>query len=137
MARLASSAGLQPVAPSLPGLAVPGMPSAAVVPAGPKLDPSLGLIQSVLGPASPIPTPCLLIKNMFDPTAAQEEMGPGWAEEIAQDVQEECSKYGPVAHIHVDKASKVGAKADAILSSLLVGHTSSESVPGKQATASH
>ncbi|GLC42235.1 hypothetical protein PLESTB_000645800 [Pleodorina starrii] len=107
MARLASSAGLQPVAPALPGMAVPGAAAAMpAAPAGPKLDPSLGLIQSVLGPASPIPTPCLLIKNMFDPAAAQEEMGSGWAEEIAQDVQEECSKYGAVVHIHVDKNSK-------------------------------
>ncbi|EFJ41426.1 hypothetical protein VOLCADRAFT_84128 [Volvox carteri f. nagariensis] len=106
MARLASSAGLQPVAPALPVPSVPALAVAPAVLAGPKLDPSLGLIQSVLGPASPIPTPCLLIKNMFDPAAAQEEMGQDWAEEIAQDVQDECSKYGAVVHIHVDKSSK-------------------------------
>lgn len=27
----------------------------------------LALEQGVLGPASPIPTPCVLLKNMFDP----------------------------------------------------------------------
>ncbi len=30
-------------------------------------DASLALEQGVLGPASPIPTPCLLLKNMFNP----------------------------------------------------------------------
>ncbi|PNH07427.1 RNA-binding protein 39 [Tetrabaena socialis] len=106
MARLASSAGLQPMAPPMAGIAVAGMPLHAPAPTGPKLDPSLGLIQSVLGPASPIPTPCLLIKNMFEPGTAEAEMGAGWAEEIASDVAEECGKYGAILHIHVDKASK-------------------------------
>lgn len=118
MARLATSAGLAPHAPALPpGVAVPGMPAPvalpgppplpAAAPAGPKMDPALSLIQSVLGPSSPIPTPCLLIKNMFEPGEAEAESGPGWAEEIASDVQEECAKYGAVVHVHVDKASKV------------------------------
>ncbi|KAG2426641.1 hypothetical protein HXX76_012955 [Chlamydomonas incerta] len=116
MARLATSAGLAPHAPALPpGVAVPGMPAPVPLPgppplpaaaAGPKMDPALSLIQSLLGPSSPIPTPCLLIKNMFEPGEAEAESGPGWAEEIASDVQEECAKYGAVVHVHVDKASK-------------------------------
>jgi len=32
----------------------------------------LSFIQSILGPASPIPTPCLVLKGMFDPA----ECGP-------------------------------------------------------------
>ena len=27
----------------------------------------LSFVQSILGPASPIPTPCLVLKGMFDP----------------------------------------------------------------------
>ncbi len=108
MARLATSAGMAPPPIStLPGMGAPPA-AAAAVPAGPRLDPALGLIQSVLGPASPIPTPCLLIKNMFEPQAAEAESGPGWAEEIAADLQDECAKYGAILHVHVDKNSKVG-----------------------------
>lgn len=35
------------------------------------------------------------------------ETEPDWDQEIATDVTEECSKYGPVSHTHVDKNSKV------------------------------
>jgi hypothetical protein len=39
------------------------LPQAApVAPANP-----LSFVQSILGPASPIPTPCLVLKGMFDP----------------------------------------------------------------------
>lgn len=60
------------------------------------------ITQGVLGPASPIPTQCLLLKNLFDPA---EETEPEWHIEIGEDVKEECSKYGAVTHIHVDKDS--------------------------------
>ena len=59
--------------------------------------------QGVLGPASPIPTQCLLLKNMFDPA---EETEPEWWIDIGEDVKDECSKHGPVSHIHVDKESR-------------------------------
>ncbi|KAL3818819.1 hypothetical protein ACJIZ3_004724 [Penstemon smallii] len=50
----------------------------------------------------PIGTPseCLLLKNMFDPAA---ETDPEFDLDIRDDVQEECSKYGRVKHIYVDK----------------------------------
>jgi RNA-binding protein 39 len=68
------------------------------------LDPSLEFAQGVLGPASPIPTPCVLLKNMFDPS---EETESDWDKEIAEDVKQECeSKFGAVSHIHVDRDSK-------------------------------
>ena len=68
------------------------------------LDPSLELAQGVLGPASPIPTPCVLLKNMCDPS---EETEADWDKEIAEDVKQECeSKFGAVSHIHVDRDSK-------------------------------
>ena len=35
------------------------------------------------------------------------ETEPTWDQDIAADVKDECSKYGPVSHVHVDKDSKV------------------------------
>ncbi|XP_072972113.1 uncharacterized protein [Typha angustifolia] len=48
------------------------------------------------------PSECLLLTNMFNPN---EEMEPDYDLEIKDDVQEECSKFGHVKHIHVDKGS--------------------------------
>ena len=68
------------------------------------LDPSLEMAQGLLGPASPIPTPCVLLKNMFDPS---EETEADWDKDIAEDVKQECeSKFGAVTHVFVDKDSK-------------------------------
>jgi hypothetical protein len=106
MAKLASSAGMAP--PALfnpPGSAAAAAPASQPPAAGPKVDPSVTSIQSTLGPASPIATPCLLIKNMFSLEEAQD---PGFKEEIEGDVKDECAKYGAVLHIHVDIRSQVG-----------------------------
>jgi RNA-binding protein 23/39 len=65
-------------------------------------DDDISLVQGVLGPASPIPTTCVLIKNAFDPT---EENEPSWDEDIRGDIREECSKFGDVLFVHVDKDS--------------------------------
>ncbi|KAK6924187.1 RNA recognition motif domain [Dillenia turbinata] len=48
------------------------------------------------------PSPCLLLKNMFDP--ANEE-DPDFDLDIKEEVREECSKFGPVRHIYVDRNS--------------------------------
>jgi RNA-binding protein 39 len=48
------------------------------------------------------PSECLLLKNMFDPAT---EMDPDYDMDIKEDVEEECSKYGRVRHVHVDKDS--------------------------------
>ncbi|KAG7034417.1 RNA-binding protein 39, partial [Cucurbita argyrosperma subsp. argyrosperma] len=48
------------------------------------------------------PSECLLLKNMFDPST---ETAPDFDLEIKEDVEEECSKYGHVKHIYVDKNS--------------------------------
>ncbi|KAE8696248.1 ribonuclease P protein subunit p25-like protein-like [Hibiscus syriacus] len=55
-------------------------------------------------PLDPIgqPSECLLLKNMFDPATETE---PDFDMEIKEDVEEECSKYGRVKHIYVDKNS--------------------------------
>ncbi|KAK9865341.1 hypothetical protein WJX84_001809 [Apatococcus fuscideae] len=59
--------------------------------------------QGILGPSSPIATPCLLLKNMFDPATETE---PGWEQDIAEDVKDECQKYGAVVHAFVDRSSR-------------------------------
>jgi RNA-binding protein 39 len=60
--------------------------------------------SSTLGETSP--SVCILLKNMFDPNVETE---PGWEKEVEEDVKSECTKYGEVLHIAVDKVSdKVG-----------------------------
>ncbi|KAJ4851436.1 hypothetical protein Tsubulata_041711 [Turnera subulata] len=49
-----------------------------------------------------IPSECLLLKNMFDP---ETETEPDFHLDIKEDVQDECSKFGHVKHIYVDKNS--------------------------------
>ncbi|TPX47632.1 hypothetical protein SeMB42_g00393 [Synchytrium endobioticum] len=49
-----------------------------------------------------IATRCVLLKNMFDPA---EETEPNWEKDIEEDVKQECSKYGQVQHVAVDKDS--------------------------------
>ncbi|XP_061949749.1 uncharacterized protein LOC133673111 isoform X2 [Populus nigra] len=48
------------------------------------------------------PSECLLLKNMFDPATETE---PDFDLDIKEDVEEECSRYGQVKHIWVDKNS--------------------------------
>ncbi|KFM28198.1 RNA-binding protein 39 [Auxenochlorella protothecoides] len=95
MTALAANTGMQVPSMQLP-LKVPA-PTAPAIPEAVRLD------QGLLGPASPIPTQCVLLKNMFDP---EEESEPGWSEDIAADVGEECAKFGELQHLHVDAASK-------------------------------
>ncbi|GLT86050.1 hypothetical protein SLE2022_042130 [Rubroshorea leprosula] len=49
-----------------------------------------------------VPSECLLLKNMFDPKLETE---PNFDLDIREDVREECSKFGNLKHIHVDKES--------------------------------
>ncbi|VDK45286.1 unnamed protein product [Gongylonema pulchrum] len=56
-------------------------------------------------PIPPIATQCFMLSNMFDPT---QETGDTWADEVRDDVIEECAKNGGVLHIFVDKASPHG-----------------------------
>lgn len=61
--------------------------------------------QVVTSPASePVgtPTECLLLKNMFDPAT---EIDPDFDLDIKEEVQEECSNFGRVKHIYVEKHS--------------------------------
>ncbi|MQL70673.1 hypothetical protein Taro_002999 [Colocasia esculenta] len=77
---------LQTTAPALVGLPGSGLPvGIAVVPQA-----------DTIG----VPSECLLLKNMFDPSVETE---PDFDLDIKEDVQDECSKFGAVKHIFVDK----------------------------------
>eukprot|EP01018_Ginkgo_biloba_P037156 Gb_39308 [translate_table: standard] len=59
------------------------------------------IAQPVMEPIG-APSECLMLKNMFDPAIETE---PDFDLDIKEDVQEECSKFGAVKHIFVDKNS--------------------------------
>ncbi|GLI65866.1 hypothetical protein VaNZ11_009502 [Volvox africanus] len=110
MSKLAGSVGLlvQPV--NMPAAGLPVSTSASRV--GLSVDPLLLIQQGVLGPSSPKPTACLLLKNMFDalPTvgdaSAQNAAASTLAAEVEEDVREECSRFGDLLHVWVDSKSK-------------------------------
>ncbi|KAJ4963218.1 hypothetical protein NE237_023157 [Protea cynaroides] len=78
----------QPTVPALAGLQGTGLS----VPVG-----SMPLVDSI-----GVPSDCLLLKNMFDPTVETE---PDFDLDIKEDVRDECGKFGMVKHIYVDKDS--------------------------------
>ncbi|XP_039138661.1 RNA-binding protein 39-like [Dioscorea cayenensis subsp. rotundata] len=78
---------LQPPAPSILGL---HDLSLQIPPPAPTID--------IAG----VPSECLLLKNMFDPSI---EAQPDFDIDIKEDVRDECSKFGTVKHIFVDKNS--------------------------------
>jgi RNA-binding protein 39 len=49
------------------------------------------------------PSTCVVVKHMFDP---KEEKDPDFHLDIKEDVEEECTKYGKLKHIFVDKFSQ-------------------------------
>ncbi|PKA61516.1 29 kDa ribonucleoprotein A, chloroplastic [Apostasia shenzhenica] len=51
------------------------------------------------------PSECILLKNMFDPST---ETDPDFDLDIKEEVQEECTKFGPLKHIFVDKNNNNG-----------------------------
>lgn len=82
LALAGATAGLGAAAVGSPGIVVPPMVGAA----------------DAIGQ----PSENLLLKNMFDPSTEAE---PDFDLDIKEDVQEECSKFGVVKHIFVDKNS--------------------------------
>ncbi|XP_068646809.1 uncharacterized protein [Aristolochia californica] len=100
---------LPPVAPALgvsPAIAslAPILGQASVPPLGvPGSVLSVGSLAAPPVSAVMIPTECLLLTNMFDPKIETE---PDFDMEIKDDVLEECSKFGMVNHIYVDKNSE-------------------------------
>ncbi|KAK8477316.1 hypothetical protein V6N11_000587 [Hibiscus sabdariffa] len=98
----ASSAPIIGVAPLLPSLVPPTLHASistiSGLPGGLQLPtngiPTIATIGS--------PSECLLLKNMFDPSLETE---PDFDLDIKEDVQEECTKFGKLMHIHVDRDS--------------------------------
>eukprot|EP00892_Ulva_mutabilis_P011711 jgi/Ulvmu1/8912/UM005_0003.1 len=99
MGRMSGAAGIERPKEVAAPLPPPPQPAAPVV----HVDAALEVDKGVVGSASPRPTQCLLLKNMFSP---EEEEGEDWPEEIAQDTQSECEKYGRVEHVYVDRNSR-------------------------------
>jgi hypothetical protein len=56
------------------------------------------------GAGAKAPTPCLLLKNLFDPT---KETQKDWDVRVKEAVLAECSKFGIVVHIYVVRDSMV------------------------------
>ncbi|XP_022726225.1 RNA-binding protein 39-like isoform X2 [Durio zibethinus] len=88
-------------APVVPALVPPtvqaSVPTISGLPGGPQL-PTNGIPINTIG----IPSECLLLKNMFDPKLETE---PDFDLDIKEDVKEECSKFGNLKHIYVDRDS--------------------------------
>ena len=59
-----------------------------------------------LATVTAVGTQCFMLSNMFDP--AGEVGNPHWANEIRDEVIDECNKYGGVVHIYVDEKSSDG-----------------------------
>lgn len=87
------------------GLSIPGLATPATAPLVPGL--GTGVSPAVAAPAIqvPLPTPCFMLANMFDPSKEKED---DWDVDIRDDVLEECSKCGQVVHIYVDKQNPQG-----------------------------
>lgn len=69
------------------------------------MNPSMKAEPAAPPPTGPVPTPCLLLKNMFNPVT---ETDPDFDLEIREDVREEVSSHGRLLHIYVDKNSRDG-----------------------------
>ncbi|XP_073045727.1 uncharacterized protein [Primulina eburnea] len=91
---------------SSPGLSLPSAPVGSSSAHGPPgLAAAVLSIPAVTGPsidAVGVPSECLLLKNMFDPNSEAET---DFDLDVKEDVQVECSKFGKLKHIYVDKNS--------------------------------
>lgn len=57
------------------------------------------------GVMQPIATQCFMLSNMFDPRS---ETDTNWAKDLRQEIIDECSQYGGVVHVQVDKEASDG-----------------------------
>jgi len=60
-----------------------------------------------LATVTAVGTQCFMLSNMFDP-ATEASHNPDWAQEIRDEVIEECNKYGGLVHMYVDEKSSDG-----------------------------
>ncbi|CAM9418416.1 unnamed protein product, partial [Heterosigma akashiwo] len=141
MAKLGQQAGIQlppqaaelakanPLLAPLAGAAVPtpgagallgGFPGAPPPPAGPPPAPSAP-------PPAGSPSFCFLIRNMFDPSTETED---GWDLDVKEDVEEECSKYGPVLHSYVE-AQRPGGLVYLLFSTVAAAQQAAQALNGR------
>ncbi|CAL0316221.1 unnamed protein product [Lupinus luteus] len=97
-----------PATGNIPAATLPGaVPAGSSIPAVPGL-PGVGLQFPTAAATIPsidtigVPSECLWLKNMFDPN---DEKEPDFDFDIKEDVEAECSKFGKLRHIYVDKKS--------------------------------
>lgn len=116
MSRLAGGASGLPAAGAAgagaAAAAAGGAPQLVVAAGAPNVDPSVLFAQGVLGPPSPIPTQCILLKNVW---RAEQTAEAGWETEISEDMQEELGKCGQLLHMHIDTSSLVSKQACGVL----------------------
>uniref|UniRef100_A0A8C6ML68 RNA binding motif protein 39b n=1 Tax=Nothobranchius furzeri TaxID=105023 RepID=A0A8C6ML68_NOTFU len=93
MARLAEGTGLK-----IPPAAQQALQMTGSIPFG-----GIAAPAALNLPSQPLATHCLQLSNLFNPQAEQD---PNWANEIQDDVIDECNKHGGVVHIYVDKNSQ-------------------------------
>ncbi len=67
-----------------------------------QLLPVLGMGLPQMSGGVVVPTPCVLLSNMFNVMTDKEQ---GWEEDIKDDVIEEFMNFGDVYHVHVDPVS--------------------------------
>ncbi|KAK2984394.1 hypothetical protein RJ640_026849 [Escallonia rubra] len=83
-----------------PGLAPPILGLAPAIAGLPSIGLSVPAVTLPSVDVVGVPSECLLLKNMFDP---QLEAEPDFDLDIKDDVKDECSKFGALKHIYVDK----------------------------------
>ncbi|GMJ12689.1 CC1- LIKE SPLICING FACTOR [Hibiscus trionum] len=84
--------GAAPLAQALVPPTISGLPGGLQIPTN-----GIPIIDTI-----GVPSECLLLKNMFDPSLETE---PDFDLDIKEDVKEECSKFGKLKHIFVDRDS--------------------------------
>jgi len=95
--------------PSFLGNGLPNLPGVGLLPPG--VMEGRQVPQGVPG----IPTPFVLLTNMFDPTGKDETQDPMFFSDLKEDVTEEGSKFGAVldAKIHMHSPGHVFLRFDA------------------------
>ncbi|KAI4350258.1 hypothetical protein L6164_004731 [Bauhinia variegata] len=89
--------GVSQLASSLPSIPTPAGLSSGGLLAPTSTAPTIPSFDTI-----GVPSECLLLKNMFDP---KDEKEPDFDLDIKEDVEDECSRFGKIKHIHVDKNS--------------------------------
>lgn len=106
MQKLASSANIELPMAQMPTKETQSPGQAIVTPQAMQASTTydLSTLPGLLGPPSPVPTVCLLLKNMFDPNEMVSHED--WELEVYEDVKGEASKTGAVLHVFIDKNSQ-------------------------------